>query len=146
MDLISSGVSVFNGMSGCLVLADASLLLYNMPSLSLMSEISGMSLSDCVLGGVGLLVVMGQVGLSLLYVEKFFSKSYLSLVWVNLSRARVSKCLASVLGEMIWDEKETFVLERCEMTKSFNVFILFGNDRALKWFGVPSSRELYCEL
>ena len=59
-------VSALKGMSGCLDLADASLLLYNMPSLSLISEISGMSLSDWEFGGVGLLVVMGQVGLSLL--------------------------------------------------------------------------------
>ena len=72
MDLISSAVSVLKGMSGCLALAAATLLLYSMPSLSLMSEISGMSLSDCEFGGVGLLVVMGQVGLSLLYADNSF--------------------------------------------------------------------------
>ena len=62
-------------MFGFLCLAEMTAWLYNMPMRVLMSVMVGMSRSDCVRGGAGLLVVTLHPGLFLLKFAKFFSNS-----------------------------------------------------------------------
>ena len=72
-----------------------------MPSLSLMSYSSGMSLSDAVLGGCGRDVVILKLGFFLRKSENFFSKSYLFAGFEKEIIAKGLNCLVFGLGVII---------------------------------------------